>query len=55
MGLPHGLFGLQQVFGEPLQDLLLQQEFIHGCGGRLEQAGGAGLDYGGTTGIFFLT
>ena len=40
MGLPHGLFGLQQVFGEPLQDLLLQQEFIHGCGGRLEQARG---------------
>ena len=29
MGRPHCLFGLQQVFGEPLQHLLLQQEFIH--------------------------
>ena len=24
-----GLLGLQQVFGQPLQHLLLQQEFIH--------------------------
>ena len=29
MGRPHCLFGLQQVFGEPFQNLLLQQEFIH--------------------------
>ena len=29
MGRPHCLFGLQQVFGEPFQHLLLQQEFIH--------------------------
>jgi hypothetical protein len=29
MGHSHGLFGLQQVFGEPFQHLLLQQEFIH--------------------------
>jgi hypothetical protein len=29
MGRTHCLFGLQQVFGEPLQHLLLQQEFIH--------------------------
>lgn len=28
MGGPHCLFGLQQVFGEPFQDLLLQYEFI---------------------------
>jgi hypothetical protein len=27
MGLPHCLFGLLQVFGEPFQHLLLQQEF----------------------------
>ena len=26
---PHCLFGLQQVFGEPFQHLLLKQEFIH--------------------------
>ena len=30
MGRLRCLFGLQQVFGEPLQHLLLQQEFIHG-------------------------
>jgi len=29
MGRPHCLFGLQQVFGEPIQHLLLRQEFIH--------------------------
>ena len=29
MGLSHGLFGLQQVFGEPFQHLLPQHEFIH--------------------------
>ena len=29
MGRPRCLFGLQQVFGEPSQHLLLQQEFIH--------------------------
>ena len=29
MGRPHCLFGLQQVFGEPFQHLLLKQEFIH--------------------------
>ena len=29
MGRPHCLFGLQKVFGEPFQHLLLQQEFIH--------------------------
>ena len=29
MGRPDCLFGLQQVLGEPLQHLLLQQEFIH--------------------------
>ena len=29
MGRPYCLFGLQQVFGEPFQHLLLQQEFIH--------------------------
>jgi hypothetical protein len=29
MGRPRCLFGLQQVFGEPFQHLLLQQEFIH--------------------------
>ncbi len=29
MGRPHCLFGLQQVFGQPCQHLLLQQEFIH--------------------------
>jgi hypothetical protein len=29
MGRPHCLFGLQQVFGEPFQHLLLQHEFIH--------------------------
>ena len=28
-GRPRCLFGLQQVFGEPFQHLLLQQEFIH--------------------------
>ena len=38
MGCPHGLFGLQQVFGEPIQHLLLQQEFIHDEGRHLEQA-----------------
>jgi len=26
---PHCLFGLQQVFGEPFQHLLLKEEFIH--------------------------
>jgi hypothetical protein len=30
MGRPHRLLDLQQVFGEPFQHLLLQQEFIHG-------------------------
>jgi hypothetical protein len=30
MGRSHGLFGLQQVFGEPFQHLLPQNEFIHG-------------------------
>jgi hypothetical protein len=29
MGRPRCLFGLQQVFGEPFQHLLLEQEFIH--------------------------
>ncbi len=29
MGRLRCLFGLQQVFGEPFQHLLLQQEFIH--------------------------
>ncbi len=29
MGRPLCLFGLQQVFGEPFQHLLLKQEFIH--------------------------
>jgi len=29
MGRPRRLFGLQQVFGEPFQHLLLKQEFIH--------------------------
>ena len=29
MGRPQCLFGLQQVLGEPIQHLLLQQEFIH--------------------------
>jgi len=29
MGRPRCLFGLQQVFGEPFQHLLQQQEFIH--------------------------
>ncbi len=29
MGHPHRLLSLQQVFGEPFQHLLLQQEFIH--------------------------
>jgi hypothetical protein len=28
-GRPHCLFGLQQVFGEPFQHLLLQQKCIH--------------------------
>jgi hypothetical protein len=32
MGRPHCLFGLQQVFGEPILHLLLQQEFIHDKG-----------------------
>jgi len=34
------LFGLQQVFGEPLQHLLLQKEFIHGEGRCLKKARG---------------
>jgi hypothetical protein len=29
MGRTHCLFGLQKVLGEPVQHLLLQQEFIH--------------------------
>ena len=29
MGHPRCLFGLQQVFGEPFQHLLMQQDFIH--------------------------
>ena len=29
MGRPHCLFGFQQVFGEPIRYLLLQQKFIH--------------------------
>ncbi len=29
MGGPRGLFDLQQVFGEPFQHLVLEQEFIH--------------------------
>jgi hypothetical protein len=29
MGRPHGLFGVQQIFGEPFQHLLLQKDFIH--------------------------
>jgi hypothetical protein len=29
MGRPRCLFGLQQVFCEPFQHLLLKQEFIH--------------------------
>ena len=29
MGRPHCLLGLHQIFGEPFQHLLLQQEFIH--------------------------
>jgi hypothetical protein len=29
VGRPRGLFGLQQVFGEPFQHLLLKQQFIH--------------------------
>lgn len=29
MGCSHCLFGLQKVFGEPFQHLLLQQKFVH--------------------------
>ena len=41
MGHPHGLFGLQQVFGEPFHHLLLQQEFIHDEGGISNKRGKA--------------
>ena len=39
MGRPRCFFGLQQVFGEPFQHLLLEPEFIHDERRNLEQAG----------------
>jgi hypothetical protein len=46
MGRLQRLFGLQQVFGEPFQHLLLQQDLSMMKGRHLEHAG-ADLDYEG--------
>jgi hypothetical protein len=49
MGRPHCLFGLQQVFGEPNQHLLLQQEFIHDERWASQTSGGRALIMKGST------
>ena len=46
-GRPYCLFGLQQVFGEPFQHLLLQHEFIHDDRQALQTGKGTSLDYEG--------
>jgi hypothetical protein len=46
MGRSHCLFSLQQIFGEPFQHLLLQQEFIHDEVGTSNKRG-SGFDYEG--------
>jgi hypothetical protein len=49
MGRPRCLFGLQQVFGEPFQHLLLQQEFIHDEKSASRTSGGQVLIMKGST------
>ena len=41
VGHPRGMFGLEQVFGEPFQHQLLEQVFIHDERLPTRQRGGA--------------